>query len=190
MKKKRSIIFLFTAVCCFMVMAVASSDDDTPVREPAATAQRGDSGNNANAQQAATDERFVLNETASFRNISVTAEEIIVNDGWKTETFAFFTPSEGNKFVAVRFNIENTSSEEQIISTLLLFEAYADGIKLEFSFGAALGLPGTLDGTLSPGRRMVGYYGVEVSENARELELEVRSSWLGSGKAVFVFDIP
>jgi hypothetical protein len=173
-----------------MVIAIASTDDDTPARSSNENTQQGDSGGSSGSQQAVTDERFTLNETAVFRNISVTAEEIIINDGWKTESFAIFTPSEGNKYVAVKFTIENTSSEDQHISTILLFDAYADGVKLEYSFGADSGLTGTLEGNISPGRRLVGYYGVEVSENAKKLELEVRSSWLGSGKAVFVFDIP
>jgi hypothetical protein len=189
MKKARSAALLLAAVCCFMFLAVASTgDDDAPARDTNGNAQQGSGG--GGSQQQAADERFTLNQTAVFRNISVTAEEIIVNDDWETQQFAIFKPSEGNKFVAVKFTIENTSDEDQSMSTILLFDAYADGVKLEYSFGAASGLTGTLDGNVSPGRRLVGYYGVEVSENAKELELEVKPSWLGTGKAVFVFAMP
>jgi len=76
------------------------------------------------------------------------------------------------------------------MSTLLLFDAYVDNVKAEYSFGADSGLSGTLEGNISPGRMLVGYYGVEVSNNAKELVLEVSSSWLGRGKAEFRFDIP
>jgi len=76
------------------------------------------------------------------------------------------------------------------MSSLLLFEGYADDIKCDYSFSANVGLEGTLDGNVSPGKKLVGYYGVEVSKDAGVLELEVKSSWLGSGKAVFTFDIP
>jgi hypothetical protein len=197
MKKKFSTIFLVFAISCFMILAIASTDDDTPVKETGGNEQQAATDDDAqqaatdgDVQQEANDERYVLGDTAMFRNINVTANEIIINDSWKDNQWSFFEPADGNIFVAVKFTIENTSDEDQHLSTILLFDAYADGIKLEFSFGAASDLEGTLDGSLSPGRKMVGYYGVEVSQNAEELELEVKSSWLGSGKAVFVFDVP
>jgi len=199
MKRLHSTVLVLIAICLFGIIAIASTDNnDTPARDTGGSTQQeepDDSQPEATSETSeetseATNEVFGLNETAVFRNISVTAEELIINDAWESESFTLFTPSDGNKFVAVQFTIENTSDVDQHISTLLLFEAYADGVKLETSFGAASGLPGTLDGNISPGRRMVGYYGVEVSQDAQELEIEVRSSWLGSGRATFVFDIP
>jgi hypothetical protein len=193
MKKALTLSLTLVLAC----LAGCIADDDNPVRHdgatPAVAAPENpspDNGEGPSEPPSEQDDRFSLNETAVFRNISVTAEEIIINDGWKDDEWSIFTPSEGNIFVAVKLNIENTSSEDQRMSTILLFDAYADGVKLEYSFGAGSGLEGTLEGNVSPGRRLVGYYGVEVSQNAQELELEVKSSWLSSGKAVFVFDIP
>jgi len=129
---------------------------------------------------------FGLDETAIFQNISVTATEIKKSGGSD-----FFEPDEGKIFVGVKFVIENTSSEDQSISTLLLFDAYADDVKLDYSISAAMAFDeGTLDGNVSPGKRLEGYYGVEVPISTQKLEFEVKSGWLNSGKAVFLFDMP
>jgi Ni/Co efflux regulator RcnB len=199
MKRKISTVLLLIVIAGFMALAIASGDDDEPTRENNDNAQQQENNDDSNDEDDDSDsnneaeddedERYTLNDTATFKNIKVTAEEIIVNDGWKSDEWSIFEPDDGNKFVAVKFTIENISDEDQSISTILLFEAYVDGIKLEYSFGADSGLDGTLEGNVSSGRKLVGYYGVEVSENSEELELEVKSSWLGSGKAVFVFDL-
>ena len=168
--KKRSTILLVIAILCFTFIAVASgSSPDDPKKEG------GEGG----------DKNYSLNETAVFENIKVTAEEIIINKGSE-----YMKPEEGKKFVAVKFTIENISDEEQQMSSMLLFDAYADDVKLGYSIGADYGLEGTLDGSISPGKKMIGYYGVEVANDATVLDLEVKASWLGSGKAVFVLDIP
>ena len=181
MNKKLSTILLIAAILCFSVLAIASGSSDSPTRE---TGGNGETPSGTSQQQ--NDDAYALTETAVFENIKVTANEIIINNSSSN----FLEPEEGNKFVAVKFTIENISDEEQTMSSLLLFEAYADDVKCDYSFGADMGLEGTLDGSISPGKKLVGYYGVEVSEDAQKLDVEVKASWLGSGKAVFSFDIP
>lgn len=132
----------------------------------------------------ATDEKFGINDTAVFNTIKVTADELNESTGKN-----YFEPDSGNVFVGVKFTIENTSSEDQTISSLLLFDAYYDGIKCDYSISANCAFnEGTLDGTLSPGKKMTGYFAVEVPDNWKELELQVKSSWLSDAKAAFVFN--
>ena len=140
---------------------------------------------NTKSTAAAQDENFSLNDTATFKNIKVTANEIIINPGSD-----YIKPADGKEFVAVKFTIENISKEDQSISSILLFDAYADNVKCEYSFSATQGLSGTLDGTVSPGKQLVGYYGVEVPKDTKKLDLGVKGSWLGSEKAQFIFDVP
>ena len=215
MKKNLSTVIMIIAIVCFMALAIASGSSDEPTREPSNNAgtqtpsdtndnqtQSNDdnqvessddnqSSSNDESQDAVQDERFSVGDTATFSNLKITAEEIILNDTWKDDEWSFFEPSEGKMFVAVKFTIENISNDHQNISSILLFDAYADGVKLEYSFGAAHGLEGTLDGEIAAGRRMVGYYGAEISENTKELELEVRPNWLANSRsrAMFAFDI-
>ena len=134
-----------------------------------------------------SNDTFSLRETAVFSDIKVTATEIK-----KSEGESFFSADRGNVFVGVNFTMENTSDKDQALSSLLLFDAYADEIKLSFSMNASMAMAfsdGTLDGSLPFGRKMVGWYAVEVPKNTKILKLEVKSSWLSSRKAVFMLEI-
>ena len=94
-------------------------------------------------------------------------------------------------FVGVQFTIENISNEDQAISSVLLFHAYANGVQTDYSLNANLAFDkDTLDGTISPGKKMVGYYSVEVPSSTQTLEIEVQGSWLSDQKAAFQFDVP
>ncbi len=132
----------------------------------------------------AEDKSFGLNETAEFKNLKVTATKIEESKGKD-----FFEADDGKVFIGVNFEIENISDEEQSISSLLLFDAYSDDIKCEYSLSANVVFgEGTLDGKLSPGKKLVGWYAVEAPQNWQKLELEVKSSWLSNSKAKFVFN--
>jgi Telomeric repeat-binding factor 2. len=141
---------------------------------------------NSETSQAAqsTAEEYTIGDTAVFKDIKITAEEIIKNEP------EYLKADEGKKYIAVKFTIENISSEDQNVSSMIMFNSYSDGVKLDYSFGATSGLDGSLDGSISAGKKMIGYYGAEVDENAEKLEIEVNSGFLTVGKAVFTFDIP
>lgn len=129
------------------------------------------------------EEIFGLNETAVFDDLKFTATEIKVTHGED-----FFTPESGNVFVGVKFTIENISEEEQTVSSILLFEGYADDVKCEYSFNAACAFSdGTIDGTIAPGKKLIGWYALEVPENYQTIELQVLSNWLANNPAKFVF---
>ena len=131
-----------------------------------------------------SDETFGLADTAVFNTIKVTAEELKESTGKN-----YFEPDRGNVFVGVKFTIENISNEDQTISSLLLFEAYCDRTKCDYSVSANCAFDeGTLDGTLAPGKKMTGYFAVEVPKDWKELELQVKSGWLSNMKAAFVFN--
>lgn len=169
--KKILLLFLGLAIC---FSTTACTIEDEPSKE----------AGNTSTQVTADKTTYGLNETAVFTDLKFTADEIKVSDGDN-----FFTPESGNIFVGVKFTIENISDEEQSVSSLLLFEGYADDVKCEYSFNAACAFPdGELDGSIAPGKKLVGWYAVEVPENWSTLELNVQSSWLASKSATFVFN--
>lgn len=129
------------------------------------------------------DETYGLNDSAVFKDLKFTANEIKESDG-----DTFLEPDAGKVYVGVKFTVENISDEEQSVSSLLLFEAYADDVKCDYSFGAmsAFG-DGTLDGSIQPGKKLVGWYAVEVSQDWKTIEIQIQPSWLSSNPANFVF---
>lgn len=164
-------ILLCVAIClCFSACTV---EDDVPQKET----------NNVQQADEEVDETFGLNESAVFEKLKFVATEIKENQGTD-----FFKPESGNVFVGVKFEIENISQEEQTVSTLLLFDGYADDVKCDYSFSATCAFDeGTLDGELAAGKKLVGWYALEVPADWQEIELNVKSTWLSNSAAKFVF---
>ena len=137
-----------------------------------------------NSVQTATSETdYGLNETAVFKNLKFTATEIKESSGTD-----FFEPESGKTFVGVKFTIENISNETQTVSSLMLFSAYANDVKCDYSFSAACAFDeGTLDGDVSAGKKLVGWYAMEVPADWSKIDLEVKSEWLSGSSAKFVF---
>ncbi len=169
---KKTFLFLLCIALCFSF--VGCMDNDTPKKETQAS----------QSPVEKSEETFSLNESAVFDALKFTAIEIKQSQGSD-----FFNPEAGNTFVGVKFEIENISKEEQAISTLLLFEGYVDDVKCDYSISASCVFDeGTLDGTIAPGKKLVGWYAVELPSNWNELELQVQSNWLSNTKAKFVFE--
>ena len=173
---KKILSFLLVTFLCF---ALSACDIETsPQKEPY--------DDSSVKVQTSKQEDYQLNETAVFKNIKVTATEIKESNGSE-----FFGPDDGNIFVGVKFVIENISDESQSISSLLLFEPYADDVKCEYSITANTASDfgsGTLDGEIAAGKRMEGWYAVEVPSSWSKIELDVKSSWLSGSSARFVFN--
>lgn len=129
------------------------------------------------------EENFSLNETAVFSTLKITATELKESTG-----SMYFEPEAGNVFVGVKFTIENISEEEQSISSLLLFDAYADDVLCDLSITANAAFDGdTVDGTIASGKKMVGWYAMEVPKDWKTVELQVKADWLSNTSAKFIF---
>lgn len=169
MKKFLAVILVLSLCLSFSACMI----EDIPTKEQA----------DGQLETVNKEEKFGLNETAAFKELKFTATEFRESDGTD-----FFVPEEGNVFVGAKFTIENISNEEQAVSTLLLFEGYVDDVKCDYSFSAACVFDeGTLDGTIAPGKKLVGWCALEVPENWSNIELQVQSNWLSNNSAKFVF---
>ncbi len=170
--------FLCLFLClCLLCGFTACTVEDTPTKE---TNQNQETPTKATEKQ---EETFKLNETATFKNLKVTANKLEESNG-----VDFFTPEAGNVFVGVKFTIENTSAETQSISSLLSFSAYVDDVKCDYSFNAACAFDkGTLDGDVAPGKKLIGWYAVEVPSDWQSLQIDFQSDLFSTTPAQFVF---
>ena len=168
--KRMLALLSVVAICVSFVGCVAT---DTPTKETGEPTQATEK----------KEETFGINESAVFSNLKFTATEIKESQG-----VDFFTPEAGNVFVGIKFTIENISDEEQSISSLLMFEGYVDDIKCDYSVSAACAFDeGTLDGTVAAGKKLVGWYALEVPSNWSTIELDIQNNWLSNNPAKFVF---
>lgn len=176
MKNKRKLIkkTLCVAFSAIMLLGFTACSSDEPAKESY-------SGEGVSVKEEKT--TFALNETAVFKNLKITATELKESDGK-----SFFKPESGNVFVGVKFTIENISDEEQTVSSLLLFDAYADDVSCNYSITGTTAFGNeTVDGTIAPGKKIVGWYGVEIPANWEELEINIKNDWLSDNPATFVF---
>ena len=136
-----------------------------------------------NAVTSATKSNYGLNETAKTKNYSITATELKESKGSK-----YFKPETGKIFVGVKFTIENISNEDQSLSSLLCFTAYADDVKCDYSLTADASFSdGTLDGDIAAGKKLVGWYTIEAPENWSKIDIEFVPELLSDEKITFNF---
>lgn len=173
----KKILIALLALCMLSCAVSCDIDTDSPKKETS-------DNSTVEVTEKPKDEVWGLNETAVFEDLKVTALKLKESKG-KT----FFEPEKGNIFVGIKFEIENISDETQNISSLLLFDAYVDDVKCDYSISANMAFSdGELDGSLTSGKKLVGWYSVEIPKNWKKLELEVKSDWLSSNKATFAFE--
>jgi len=149
-----------------------------------------DSAETADGTEETTEEEstgpqvFGLGDSVQYKDIIVSFNNLTENEGGN-----YVSPADGNIFLLAEFTIENNSSDDLIISSLLSFKAYQDGYTLPSSFSAimASGSANQLDGTIAPGKKMNGIIGFEVPKDYRELEIDLQLDVLSSTKMVFVY---
>lgn len=134
-----------------------------------------DSG--ASVQESSSNDTFGLMETAQANNVKVTMTKYEESNGSEWNK-----PSSGNVFVLAEFEIENGSSSDLAISSVLSFESYVDGYATNYSLSAIMDKSGTqLDGTVAPGKKMKGWIGWEVPLDWKEVEIHFTDNvWIGS----------
>lgn len=170
-------IFSVFAILCILFSLAGCSLSDEPIKE------KNDAGVSSSEPEQAKTNDFGLNETAAFKNLKFTATDILESNGKD-----FFEPEDGKVFVGIKFTIENISNETQSVSSILLFDAYADDAKCEYSLSAnCVFSDGTLDGDIAAGKKLVGWYALEVPQDWHSIDLDVKSSWLSDSSARFVF---
>lgn len=174
----KKFLTILLALCMAVSITACSTSEAPPKKEAYSDSE------STETAKGSEEEVFGLNETAVFEKLKVTAKELKESNG--TE---YFKAEDGKIFVGVNFEIENISDETQNISSLLLFDAYADDIKCEYSISANVAFgDGTLDGEISPGKKLVGWYAVEVPQEWKQMEFEFKSDFLSGSKAKFAFN--
>ena len=131
-----------------------------------------------------------IGDTAESNGVKVTLVNAETGHGSQ-----YLTPSAGNIFVTLEFEIENDSSSDINVSSIASLEAYCDDYSVTESITAVtLSDKSTLDGNVAAGKKMKGVISYEVPEDWQNLEVtfspsfwsnhsvtfEVKSNWFGS----------
>ena len=184
-KKKGSCLSkILMAIGFFVVIGVIGSalydkSDDKPKK--VSTTNPG----NATSDTVETEEAkelFAVGETAEYNEIQVS-----VTGYEKSNGNDFSKPASGREFIYVNVDIANNSDDDLAISSMLSFTAYCDDYKLDFSSDALMALDdrNQLDGTISAGKKMNGYLGLEVPSGWKVIELQFTDNVWTSSKVKF-----
>ncbi len=177
-------LLVFSVVLALLFSFTACTATDSPEKENYSSLGSS-SSDNKQGETASTDSKavFGLNETAVFKDSRVTAIEIKESKG-----DGFFKPDDGNVFVGVKFVIENTSNESVSISSILQFDAYADDVAVDYSISAATVFDKGVDGDIASGKRIEGWYTIEVPTGYKNIDIYFTNDILSSVKTQFSFN--
>ena len=93
-------------------------------------------------------------------------------------------PKEGNKIIAVKFEVENINDEnDQLYVSSLNFNAYADGLAVD-SYIYASDKYNDLSATIGIGKKTVGYVLYEVPKNANKIVVEYNADFWTDGTTI------
>lgn len=109
-------------------------------------------------------------EVATSNGVSIELVSVTENNG-----STYNTPADGNVFLLCEFEIDNQSSKDIAISSIVSFEAYCDDYSINQSIAGLLeaGNKNQLDGSVASGKKMNGVIAYEVPKDWKELELTV-----------------
>ncbi|MBE7011369.1 MAG: DUF4352 domain-containing protein [Ruminococcaceae bacterium] len=137
----------------------------------------------SNTMEDVTNKTFSLGEKAEIDDVEVTMVDVYESTGE-----AFSKPADGNVYVICEFNIENNSSKDLTVSSMLSFEAYCDdsSCNLSISAMASNSEKKQLDGKIAPGKKLSGIIGYEVPADWSNMEIRYTPDPLKDDEVVFV----
>lgn len=124
---------------------------------------------------------YSIGDTAESNGVKVTLVNAETGHGSQ-----YLTPSAGNIFVTLEFEIENDSSSDINVSSIASFEAYCDDYSVTESITAVtLSDKSTLDGNVAAGKKMNGVISYEVPEDWQNLEVTFSPSFWSNHSVTF-----
>lgn len=192
---KTILIIIVLLVILVIVASIVGEDEpekvgDMNVTEQEQSSQDTEEETNSDGEESTAEEQsseesvFTKGEIAEMNDVQVTLVDYEESTGSE-----YNTPSEGNVFVLVNFEIANNSDSELAISSMMSFEAYADDYTLNYSLNALMEKSDStqLDGTIAAGKKMNGWIGYEVPADWSNIEIHFTDNVWSDNK--FVFEI-
>lgn len=128
--------------------------------------------------QASVSNKFIVGDIVETSDVRVS----YLSSGEYKSDNQFLQPKEGMKYYRFEFEMENISKSDITISSMLLFNCYADGYAVDQTF---IG-DDTLDSTISVGRKAKGSVYYEVPKDAKEIELEYKTKFYSNNTIIFI----
>ena len=123
---------------------------------------------------------FKLNESFENKYEKITMTEI--SD--YTEYDEYLGPKDGNKIVAIKFEVENINEEnDELYVSSFSFNGYADGVALD-TYIYASDKYNDLSATVGKGKKTIGYVLYEVPKSAQKVTIEYNADFWVDGNTI------
>ncbi|AFS79203.1 membrane protein [Gottschalkia acidurici 9a] len=152
---------------------VACGRDSTPEK-----VDNPDVENQSQSEESPKTEVFNIGDTIKMGDLQFTVHETRTSKGGD-----FIKAPEGIKYVYINTTVENTGSEEEAISSVMMFKL-VDLEGTSHNIAIVEDAKGQVDGSLGAGRKVKGELVYKVPEDQNEFELEINPSLTGKGIGV------
>lgn len=171
-----SVCVIIIVVTIVAVFAIALSGGNSPEKVNGAS-----TGDNS-ASDLPKETAFAVGDVVALNNIEVAFVSCTESSGK-----GYYTPDSGNVFLFCEFAIENKSSKDISISSIMSFEAYVDDYSTSMSITGTLAADkGQLDGTVAAGKKLSGVMGYEVPADWKTLEIRFTPDFWSGNDITFI----
>lgn len=169
------IVVLVVVVLMVIAALAGGGESNTPqkVESTSSTSQAASQSSEAQPEQTV----FTVGDTVELNGVKTTLLSAEEYPGKQ-----YMMPTDGNVFLVCQFEIENDSSEEINVSSMVSFNAYCDDYSVSLSITGEMLEDSwkSLDGTVAPGKKINGVIAYEVPQDWQKMEISYTPSyWSG-----------
>ena len=171
------IVVLVVVVLVVIAAFAGSGESSTPqkVESTSGTSQSASQAGEARSQPEQT--VFTVGDAVELNGVKTTLLSAEEYPGKQ-----YMMPTDGNVFLVCQFEIENDSSAEITVSSMVSFNAYCDDYSVNLSVTGEMLEDSwkTLDGTVAPGKKINGVIAYEIPQDWQKMEISYTPSyWSG-----------
>ncbi len=158
----------FIALVIIIVIGIIGSggEEDTPQKVAEEVTQTTSNTEEVVTVDEPTEEFFYMGDVVETNKVRA-----IITGAERSTGSELNRPRDGHEFILVNMTIENISDEEINVSSMLSFDAYVDDVALNEDLMAQVEAGKTMNGTIAPGKKLVGTLGYEVPKDWEQIEI-------------------
>lgn len=172
------LIVVLVVVVLVVIAAFAGGGESNSPQKVESTSGTSQSASQASQAQSQPEQTvFTVGDTVELNGVKTTLLSAEEYPGKQ-----YMMPTDGNVFLVCQFEIENDSSAEINVSSMVSFNAYCDDYSVSLSVTGEMLEDSwkSLDGTVAPGKKINGVIAYEIPQDWQKMEISYTPSfWSG-----------
>jgi hypothetical protein len=176
-----AIIILIAGVAGCMSVGKKISEETTP-EQVNETNVSGSSEEKQPEQKQEEDKIYKVGDNVKLGSAIITVNKVEFSSGSE-----FLNPTEGNEWIDLNVTVENTSSDEQYLTTLgqmFIRDNEGNSYQVSSTDKTIENINQILDGTIIANSKRTGWVGFEIKKGAMGLKFQYNASMWGSGTII------